>query len=199
MGLLSWIPGFDALTGQAGVDAANAASKRQNALAKEYLAMVKQVFAGALAAIGQARSTGVFDAPQIRKGVSRNVTNLIQGVTIQGLLEGAKEGDTVQSEQIAQSAIAGGRALEDVDFVALQREMDALGQLSAIASGTGQATQMGINTEQGGYANIMNAQNAMNQRIGQLAFLGSKFMNAGAPRFGGGGGGSSTLSGWVVP
>ena len=180
---------LDAVTGQGQIDAINRSTKGTLALQKEHLAMLKRIFGEGMSAIAQARAGGVFDPEKMRASVSRWVDSAIAKVAAKGLIAGAKEGDTVQSENIAQSAIEGGRALEDVDFQALQRELGALQGVLPSAGAAGGAIGDLAGLDMNRLSLIGGAQQQGYANLGNLAFLGSQFFNS-RPRFG-----SSTGSG----
>lgn len=165
-------------TGAYAVDQASRTANKNIALQKEWLKMLQQIFNEGMASIADARANGVFDPMKMRETVQRNVTNLNANVAARGLIAGAKEGDTTQSERIAQATIAGGRALENVDFEALQRELGALQSIIPSAQLAGQGFQGVSNANLQGLGLVQNAQNMANQQLGSLAGLGFQFLNS---------------------
>lgn len=162
------------LTGQSQVDEAKRQAQSQAAFQQEVFDLIRQLFDQGLSAVSAARGTGAFDPAKIRESVQRNVDNLIANIATKGIVEGAQRGDTVQLENVAQGVITGSKALADVDFTALMRELSALGSVPT-GGLVGQAGQVGA-TSAFGQQGIIQAQSAQNQRLGLLANVGFQFL-----------------------
>lgn len=182
MGFLSGIPivgsVLDGLTGEAQARAINKQTKSSAFLQQQHLDMLKQIFGEAMNSIADARAAGAFDASKIRVSVQRSADRLLGGIAARGLIAGAKEGDTVQSERLAKGAIEGGKALEDVEFEALSRELQALNAALPSAGSAGAAIGAINETGRRGLEMSLANQSLVNQRLGTLASIGSLFFNS---------------------
>ncbi len=162
------------LTGATAVKAAKDQAAKDFDFQKDVFDLLRQTFDQGLAAVSAARAGGAFSADKIRESVQRNVDNLIKNIADRGIVSGAQEGDTVQLENVAKGVITGSRALADVDFTALMRELGAIGAIPTGGIGA-QAGVVGA-TSAAGQQGVAAAQSASNARLGQLASIGFQFL-----------------------
>lgn len=169
---------IDDITGERGVQEAKRAARRAEDVAQEWLEMARVIFDASMAAVERARAAGVFDTAQIFAVVERNVSIQLNDLAARGLIAGAKPGDTVQAQRIAKAAIAGGRALADVPFIALQREQGALNQVPIGAFGSAAGGAIGAINQ--GAARVAAARSA---QLGQLKDIIDTGIKLNLPQF----------------